>query len=493
MRNLPGNFLILECRFGKTDEEKLLELAKKIKPVGWIFFEAEIESLQNVIKKILQTSKATPLFCYDLERGFKPNLQVRFNFPEIPSQLALANFSSLEETEDFAFELAKVGKFAGLNTIFAPVLDVNSCNKNPIINLRSFGEKPQKTADFGRAFTKGIQKAGLVATGKHFPGHGNTELDSHTGTVASFSDQKTFDEVDLLPFSEAVKEKIGMIMTAHVSFPKLNENLPATLSEKMLKEILRKKLGFEGLVVTDAFSMAGIGNKDNSELAVDSILAGSDCVLMPENPEKVMEILQAKFVDKTLSEEQISLNFKRIKFLKDNFSSFNNPLEFEQNPNFSTYGLEQKIRGFWRKVTSKIQLTESILLQTNDTEKDVFYLQKFIEKQGYYSSKVELSDASTNLLFAKNDFGKFISVEKLQSLDLKNLFGIGLVQIRMNKGTTVLNEKQIELWNSFCGSDYLLFGSANSSEFLKGRVVCTYDFSETCQKNVMEEIFKTMF
>lgn len=443
-----------------------------------IFFEYTSKEIKDWCKKIKNLPK--PILGYDLERGFKPSIEGNFDLPEIPSQLALANYSDFLETENFASELAKMARFVGLNTIFTPVLDVNSNPNNPIINLRSFGSNPQKVAEFGRAFIRGIQKVGVVACAKHFPGHGNTDLDSHSGLVQSFSDKDFFENTDLLPFKEAIAENVGMIMSAHISFPKFSENKPASLSQIFLTEILRNQLGFKGILTTDAFSyMAGIGEGDNSELCVESLLAGTDLVLMPENPDRVEEVAKLKIPNEKLLKSEL-----RLENLRKNFSAFNSELPKE----FDSRKLNKMLTSFWGKVVKGISPCENVLVQTNDAEKDLWFIEKFFTELGFKKAKVKLEDDSFNFLFSKNFSRSEVSVEELKKMD--NILGIGLVQIRMNKGTINLNPKQIELWNLVAkdNENYILFGSPNSSEKLKGSVCKTYDFTETCQKFVLEII-----
>ncbi|KAA3603904.1 MAG: hypothetical protein DWQ06_05780 [Calditrichaeota bacterium] len=444
-----------------------------------IFFEYTSSEIKKICSKFKNVPK--PILGYDLERGFKPSVEGNFDLPEIPSQLALANYSTFAETEEFASELAKMAQFVGLNTIFAPVLDVNSNPNNPIINLRSFGSNPKTVAEFGKSFIRGIQKNGVVACAKHFPGHGNTDLDSHTGLVQSDSDKDFFEQTDLLPFKAAISENVGMVMNAHISFPKFSENKPASLSPYFLTEILRTELGFDGVLTTDAFSyMAGIGEGDNSELCVESLLAGTDIILMPENPERVEELAKKK-----ISQEKLLESEQRIEFLRKNFSAFNSelPKEFDSN------NLNKMLNDFWGRVVQGVSPSKNVLVQTNDTEKDLWLIDKFFTENGFKKIKVKLEDDSFNFLFSKDFSGNGISVSQLK--ELPEILGIGLVQIRMNKGTINLNSKQIELWNSVSkgNENYILFGSPNSAEKLKGSVCKTFDFTETCQKFVLDLVF----
>ncbi|MEZ4415360.1 MAG: glycoside hydrolase family 3 N-terminal domain-containing protein [Gemmatimonadota bacterium] len=176
----------------------------------------------------------------------------------------------------------------GIHLPFAPVLDVNNNPDNPIINTRSFGEDAERVAAMGALFVRGIQEAGAIATGKHFPGHGDTDTDSHFALPVIRSTRSRLDSLELVPFRRAIDDGIGAIMTAHISLPEITgeQRLPATLSGKVLTDLLQRDLGFSGLVVTDAMNMGAIDRAyGRGEAAVRALMAGADIILMPPNPE----------------------------------------------------------------------------------------------------------------------------------------------------------------------------------------------------------------
>jgi len=176
----------------------------------------------------------------------------------------------------------------GIHMPFAPVLDINNNPDNPVINVRSFGEDAEQVANMGALFARGMQEAGAIATGKHFPGHGDTDTDSHLSIPIIRATRARLDSMELVPFRRAIEEGIGAIMTAHVSLPEVTgeERLPATLSTDVLTGLLRDDLEFEGLVVTDAMNMGAIDRAfGRGEATVRALMAGADIILMPPNPE----------------------------------------------------------------------------------------------------------------------------------------------------------------------------------------------------------------
>jgi beta-glucosidase-like glycosyl hydrolase len=221
--------------------------------------------------------------------------------------------------ERLAYEMGRVtaleARAVGIHVPFAPVLDVNNNPDNPIINVRSFGADPGSVSRMGIAFIQGVQEHGAIATGKHFPGHGDTETDSHVALPVIRHDRLRMDSVELRPFKEAIDAGMGAVMTAHISVPSLNGGVrePSTLSPLVLTRVLRDELGFGGLVFTDAMDMSAIARRHSAgEAAVRAIEAGADVILMPPNVEQAVNgIVQAVRAGR-LSEARINASVRRI-------------------------------------------------------------------------------------------------------------------------------------------------------------------------------------
>ncbi len=218
-----------------------------------------------------------------------------------PGNMALGA-SPAENTREmyaiFSKEIGSIGVFCDL----APVADVNSNPLNPIIGTRSFGENAQKVAERVKAAIEGLHMHGTIATAKHFPGHGNTSSDSHSGLPLVDRSLEEIESIDLLPFKAAVEAGVDLVMTAHIVYSALDPDNPATLSPKILQEYLRKKLGFKGVVITDSFNMGAIQkNFDPVEAAIRTLLAGADMIMLAEERygEDVGDYVasQAKMID----------------------------------------------------------------------------------------------------------------------------------------------------------------------------------------------------
>jgi len=204
----------------------------------------------------------------------------------------------------------------GINNNYAPVIDVNTNAKNPVINTRSFGKDPKRVAELGVAAVNGFQQQGIMATLKHFPGHGDTHIDSHLGLPLVAHNFATIEKQDIAPFKWAIKHSDpAMIMTAHIQYPALDnstiENIsgeiiirPATMSRKILTDLLRKKMGFDGIIATDALDMAGIAHYfDEVTAVVETFSSGADLAVMPFKIRKPRDVIRFKLFVKSVAKE----------------------------------------------------------------------------------------------------------------------------------------------------------------------------------------------
>jgi len=229
----------------------------------------------------------------------------------------------------------------GINLNFAPTIDVNVNPQNPVINVRAFGENPQQVAELGGAMTAAMQQRGMIAALKHFPGHGDTEVDSHLGLPRVEHSIEQINSVDLLPFAQIIQQhNPGMIMTAHIQYPALDNSTfvskdgetmlkPATLSRKILHDVLREQLGYNGVIVTDALDMAGIAKFfTHTEAVVQTFAAGADIALMPvklQHPGELsalaalLDALEAAVNKGEINKAELAASYQRIVALKQQY------------------------------------------------------------------------------------------------------------------------------------------------------------------------------
>jgi beta-N-acetylhexosaminidase len=281
----------------------------------------DVAAKLNVLQ---QRSRLPLLVAADLETGAGFRMRGAVYLPGVHDLGGATNFPSLmavgaADDRVLAYEMGRItaqeARAVGIHVPFAPVLDVNSNPDNPIINTRSFGEDPARVGELGVCFIRGMQEHGAVATGKHFPGHGDTETDSHLALPVIRADRERLNRVEMRPFRAAVEAGMGAIMTAHIALPALTEEarLPATLSRNVLTGLLREDWGFRGLVFTDAMDMNAVDRLfSREEAAVRAVLAGADVLLMPPDPEAAIRGVMNAVLAGRIPESRIDASVRRI-------------------------------------------------------------------------------------------------------------------------------------------------------------------------------------
>jgi beta-glucosidase-like glycosyl hydrolase len=269
---------------------------------GFIVFGGELNTLKEYLAALQTESELPLIISSDLERGLGQQVKGGTLFPP-----AMAMASAVMDRQSSAVSrqhlrllraslraVAEEALYAGINTIFAPVLDINTNPKNPIISVRAFGEDPETVSFFGSEMTRAFQACGIAACGKHFPGHGDTEVDSHIKLPVVDKGLKRLRKYELLPFQRAIEENVRMIMLGHLKVPALDRSgTPVSISKKAVV-FLREKMKFSGIVITDAMNMGGIGAFSEEKAAFMALDAGVDLLLHPTDPLKVVSCLEAK-------------------------------------------------------------------------------------------------------------------------------------------------------------------------------------------------------
>ena len=266
-----------------------------------------------VLANQLQSKSKFPLLIgADYERGTAMRQDEGTSFP---TAMALAAGANPKDAYTMGMITALEARAVGVQWIYAPVCDVNNNPGNPIINTRSFGENPQRVAEFVTEFVRGVEDNGALATAKHFPGHGDTATDSHIDLPTIQADRARLENLELIPFRAAIAAGVGSVMTGHLNVPAFEPDprTPATLSPNILTDLLRKQLGFEGLVITDALDMGGITVRyAPGEAAIRAFLAGADALLMPPVPDAAYEAVLAATQSGRISQERLDASVRRI-------------------------------------------------------------------------------------------------------------------------------------------------------------------------------------
>ena len=281
--------------------------------VGSLIFMQGTPEKQAVLNNKYQALSKLPLMIgFDGEWGLDMRLKNTYKFPWNMALGAIQNDSLVRK---FGEHLGKHCKRLGIHVNFAPVVDININPLNPIIGNRSFGESKENVTQKAIAFTKGMQKYGVMANAKHFPGHGDTAADSHHTLPFLDFDKARLDSIELYPYKRLFDAGVGSVMTAHLNIPSLesNANLPTSLSKNVVTDLLQKELGFNGLIITDGLNMRGATDYATSaEVDLSAIKAGNDLLLIPQDVPASVRLLKQALTLKTLSEERLDFSVRKI-------------------------------------------------------------------------------------------------------------------------------------------------------------------------------------
>jgi beta-N-acetylhexosaminidase len=303
---------------------------------GLILFDKNIvnaRQLTTLTHELQQEAGDIPLFLgIDQEGGVVNRIPGGTN---LPGQMALGAARDTALARAAGQLTGAELKALGVQMNFAPVLDVNSNPDNPIIGIRSYGSDPEWVSRLGLATMQGLREAGVIPAVKHFPGHGDTMMDSHLGLPILSHDRERLEQVELKPFRAVIENGAEMIMSAHVAFPAIDSGqlvslkdgtsmpIPATLSRRVMTGLLREELGFEGVVISDAFTMDAIRAHVGEERAVQmAVSAGVDIILMPQDPAAAHRVLIEAVKEGTISEDKLDASVKRILKLKQRYGLF---------------------------------------------------------------------------------------------------------------------------------------------------------------------------
>jgi beta-N-acetylhexosaminidase len=329
----------INARFLNQESDEFKELRRQVEQNhvgGIILFRGPVYESAHLVNRMQQLAKLPLLISADLEAGSGMRFDDTTN---LPWNMAVGATGNPEYARRQGELTAREARALGVQQIFAPVADVNNNAGNPVINVRSYGEDPQEVARFVAAFIEGAQGAGVISTAKHFPGHGDTATDSHRGLPVINVARARLDAVELVPFRAAIKAGVGAVMSAHIGLPQIdptevsplprdsivrpayaerevfseNAVLPGTLSPVILNGMLRKDLGFDGVVVTDALDMSGLTIYfKQDEAAVRAVLAGADMLLKPADPDAVLRGLREAVRSGRLTEKRIEESARKI-------------------------------------------------------------------------------------------------------------------------------------------------------------------------------------
>lgn len=326
----------VNAQYLSQDSNEYKELMRHIvenKVGGVTVFVGGLYETVHLVNRMQENAKIPLLISADFETGVGMRFFDTVNFPW---NMAVAATGNPEFARKEGEIVGREAKAMGVQQVFAPVVDVNNNADNPVINVRSYGENPDDVARFAVAFTTGLQSQNILATAKHFPGHGDTNIDSHRGLPIIDLPRSRLDAVELVPFKAVADAGIGSVMVAHISLPQIDPTeakplkqaiaatdtdaeiitqaatLPSTLSPIVINQMLKKEMNFDGLVVTDAMSMSGLTLYfHQDEAAVRAFLAGADILLKPADVDLSLKGLKEAVKSGRISEERLNEAVKK--------------------------------------------------------------------------------------------------------------------------------------------------------------------------------------
>ncbi|HMM80079.1 MAG TPA: glycoside hydrolase family 3 N-terminal domain-containing protein [Pyrinomonadaceae bacterium] len=340
----------VNAKFANRDSSFYKEIERQVvdnKVGGIIFFGAPMYETSILINRMQTEAKVPLLMALDAETGIGMRFADAINFPWA---MAVAATGDAEYARRIGVITGREARAMGFQHVYAPVLDVNNNAANPVINVRSFGEDPEKVARFGTAFIEGVQSEKAIATAKHFPGHGDTDVDSHRGLPIIDHSLASLEKTELVPFRAAINDGVASVMIAHIALPQIDDEIvlplknyrggdaetgaeiveqkayiPATLSRKVQTDLLRNEMGFKGLIVTDAMSMSGLTLYfEQGEAGVRAFLAGSDLLEKPSDPDAMIAGILAAVKSGRIPQERLDDSVRRILAWKSAVGLFDN-------------------------------------------------------------------------------------------------------------------------------------------------------------------------
>lgn len=492
-----GNYMSEES----TEYQRVEKLVKESKVGGLIFFKGDITNEALLINKMQNLSDLPLLIASDFERGLAMRLT---DATEFPYNMALGATGNPHHAYEMGRAVADECRALGVHQNYAPVADVNNNALNPIINIRSYSEDKDIVKDFSEAFIKGTAERNVLATVKHFPGHGNTMVDSHQDLPTIYGTQEELLNNELVPFKAAIKAGVHSVMVAHLEVPAFEKQpgIPATLSKSIITELLKERLNFKGIVCTDAMNMSAVTkNFSVGEAAIMAVKAGNDLVLMPPDEDIALNAIYEAVLSSEIDRKQIDESVRKILAAKRWLKIENNRFSEINNLNKTISTLEHV------RLAKKIA-EESITLVKNDKSLIPIEPEKYKRTLCITITDGAGSDENKTFQYGVNE--KFTGVkniflnkrskkkEYLKAFEATRNVDLILlpayIRVKANKGTVSLSELQENFVNKLLrlktpvvtisfGNPYLLSAFPSAKTYL-----CAYGDPGVSQTAMLDAI-----
>lgn len=465
--------------------------------IGGLIFMQGGPLRQARLNNRFQTESKIPLFmAIDGEWGLSMRLDSTIVFPK---QMTMGAINNDQLIYEFGKEVANQCKRLGIHINFAPVVDVNNNRMNPVIGNRAFGEEKEMVLQKGLQYMKGLQSQGVLACAKHFPGHGDTDADSHLSLPIIKHKKARLDDIELYPFKKMIDDSLASIMVAHLYVPALDDtkNKATTLSDKVVTKLLKNKLGFKGLIFTDALNMKGVSSF-YAPGVVDKLafMAGNDVLLFSQDVPRGVQIIDSAITAKEISEERLEESVKKILFYKYKVGLSNNTLVdtsgiIKELNNVHAKTIREKIY----KAAVTVVKNNNRLLPLNDiSNKKIACVVVGNDNDGTVAASFKkYANVASFFVDRKQDQGQFENLyDKVSKYDVINVV-IGGLNNQTKKNFNLSNEciafvKKLEtsktVITTVMGNAYALSNFDNSPN-----LICTYEENEITKALVAQVVF----
>ncbi len=341
LKEKVAQLFIIDFTSYQNEKEKKLQdhLVKRLGVGGIISMRDSLVPAVNRMNELNSLAEVPLLVSIDGEWG----IAMRYReLPRFPRQMQLGALSSDSLIYEMGYLIGRECRDYNIHINYAPSVDINNNPDNPAINTRSFGEDKNKVATYGAAYARGMRDAGVAGSAKHFPGHGDTDVDSHEALPILPFSRERLDSLELYPFRELINQDIDMVMVGHLDVPTLDAGVPSSISKRVITDLLRNELGFDGIICTDALNMDGVANSSGlkkREIPLAAYRAGADILLMAEDVERAITRIVREVRRGVLSERELDVKVKKLLALKSRMGLF----EVDYNPIVNMSDLENRV------------------------------------------------------------------------------------------------------------------------------------------------------
>jgi beta-glucosidase-like glycosyl hydrolase/CubicO group peptidase (beta-lactamase class C family) len=417
---------------GELHQNELAKLIKEDKIGGLIVFQGTSKEVQEQLIQFQSLSSIPLLTAIDGEWG--PGMRLS-DAPNFPKAMALGSVENDSLIYLMGKEIARELKQLGIYVNFAPVVDVNSNPNNPVIGIRSFGDRAAEVSEKAGFYMRGMQDNGVMGVLKHFPGHGDTDADSHKALPTIHHDRALLDSVDLKPFRKLIDEGAMGVMSAHLHVPALDDD-PSSISSfspKIIKDLLKNELGFNGLVYTDALNMKGASdNIAEGRLEVEALIAGNDILLMPRDVPAAIGAIKKAIEDKEIDEAQIRSSCKKVLYFKK---------VLKIKAPSAIQNISEDLNSDYSKTLQKKLIAESLTLLVN--QNDLIPFKKLNQKR-----IVSINIGDNEAAYFNDMLENYTDINKLYLADNADNEALNDIKNKLEEDDVVIFNFQANVWTA---------------------------------------------